>query len=492
MATLPKELIYSTPEDEGVRSADILRLINFIEDNKINIHSLMLLRHGRVIAEGYVPPFDKSFLHRLYSATKTYVAVAVGMLVTEGKLKTSDRILDFFPEYDTDEVPEFMRECTVEHALMMSTPHLPVKPSENATRDNPYAAPCHKPSGALFAYNDGADILTRVVERVSGMELVEYMRPLFDKLGIGKMTRCIKDCNGGAWGGSGMLSTTEDFARFSLFIHNLAEMDGEQLIDREYMELMTSKRSESNVARNSYSPLVAGGYGYLTWITPDAVCMRGMGAQEAYCFRDKELIFICNGDTMTDGDFADIRLYDAVKYLIYDNITEPMPPSQDTEELARKLDSLSMPSYGAPKSSMAEAVSGKRWALEKNPMGWKWVEFDFADSSGSITYENSRGVKTVNFGLGEHICTTFPERHYYDAQRGVPSGRELNALTVAEWIEENKLLLRIYITDVSFGSIFALVSFKDGMITMQLNKRGEFILEDYGGWAIGNVANYDN
>ena len=235
-------LTYSCPEAEGVRSSDIIRLIDFIEDNKINLHSLIILRHGRVIAEGYVPPFDESFLHRLYSATKTYVAVAVGMLVTEGKLRTSDRILSFFPEHDTDEVPPFMRECTVEHALTMSTPHIPIRQPESPEKPtNPFATACQKPAGALFAYGDGADMLARVVERASGMELVEYMRPLFDKLGIGPLTRCIKDHCGGAWGGSGMLSTTRDFAKFARFVNDLGEVNGEQLVDREYMELMTGK-----------------------------------------------------------------------------------------------------------------------------------------------------------------------------------------------------------------------------------------------------------
>lgn len=490
---MPKELIYSTPEAEGVRSSDILKLIKFIEDNKINLHSIMLLRHGKVIAEGYVPPFDKSFLHRLYSATKTYVAVAVGMLYTEGRLGLSDRIISLFPEFDTDEVPALMRECTVEHALMMSTPHMPVRAVENAScLNNPYAIPCHKPAGALFAYNDGADMLARVVERVSGKGLVDYMRPLFEKLGISPLTRCIKDCNGGAWGGSGMLCTTEDFARFALFVHNRGMVDGEQLVDRGYMERMTSKRSESNIARNSYSPLISGGYGYLTWITPDAVCMRGMGAQQAYCFGKGDLIFVCTGDTMTDGDYADVRLYDAVKYLVYDNMTAPMPRSADTDELERKLMHLSMPSYGVASSDTAQRVSGKKWMLGENPMGWKWVELNLGEREGSITYESSRGVKTIDFGLGEYIRTAFPEKHYYDEQRGVPSGRELDALTVAEWIDENKLLLRVYITDVSFGTVFALISFGDGVITMSLNKRGEFILEDYGGLAMGYLADFDN
>lgn len=482
-----KELLFSTPEAEGVRSSDILRLISFIEENKINLHSLILLRHGRVIAEGYVPPFGEDFLHRLYSSTKTYVAVAVGMLITEGKLKTSDRVLSFFPEYDTDEVPEAMRRCTVEHALMMSTPQFPIRYPEGRRAANPFALPCHKPAGAFFAYNNGADILARVVERVSGMGLVEYMRPLFDKLGISREVRCIKDTDGGAWGGSGMLSTTRDFARFAMLVHNRGEVDGEQLVDRAYMELMTSKRSESNIAKNSYSPLLAGGYGYLSWITPDAVCMRGMGCQQAYCFRDKDLVFVCTGDTMTDADFADVRLYDAVKYIVYDNLSsEPLPTSPELDTLRQKLGSLKMPTYGTASSPMAEAVSGKVWQLDENPMGWSWARLDLCNGEGKLTYENARGVKLIRFGLGVGLKTTFPEQHYYSEQRGVPSGRELDSVAVGEWIEDNKLLLRIYITDVSFGSIFALISFVDGGIAMSLNKRGEFLLDDYGGWAVGS------
>ena len=92
--------------------------------------------------------------------------------------------------------------------------------------------------------------------------------------------------------------------------------------------------------------------------------------------------------------------------------------------------------------------------------------------------------------MGEHVCTKFPEKHYYDTQRGVPSGRELNALSVGEWIDESKLLLRVYIADVSFGSIFALISFEDSRITVKLNKRGEFILDDYGGLAIGDISDF--
>jgi hypothetical protein len=90
--------------------------------------------------------------------------------------------------------------------------------------------------------------------------------------------------------------------------------------------------------------------------------------------------------------------------------------------------------------------------------------------------------------MGKYLKGTFPETHYYDKQRGVPSGRELDCLGIAEWIEEKKILLRVYITDVSFANLFCVIAFKGDKILLQLMKRGEFLLEDYSGIAMGDAV----
>lgn len=307
-----KDMLRASPESEGVRSRDVLKFIRYISENRINLHSFLFAKGGKVIAEGYYPPFDENFLHRLYSSSKTYVALAIGMLLTDGRVRLSDKVISFFPEYDTDEVPPLVREYTVEDALTMSTPYYPVpqkeKPSVGA---NPYAKPCKKPAGTLFAYNDGAEVCADIVERVSGMFLSDYLRPLLDKLGVGSDATFVKDYDGGAWGGSGMMSTLRDFAKVAEFIGHLGSHGGEQLIDRDYMLRMTSAR-KMTASANQYSQLSTHGYGYLTWISPDAVCMRGMGCQQAFYFPSKDFLFVCNGDTMTDFDYSDTRLYDAV------------------------------------------------------------------------------------------------------------------------------------------------------------------------------------
>lgn len=482
------DLKLTSPESVGIKSESILKFIKYVEENKINLHSFLFMKDGVIVAEGYYPPFNENFLHRLYSSSKTYVAVAIGMLVTEGRISIHDKVLDFFPELNTERVPDLMRECTVEDALMMSTPHT-AKPPKNAIKtDNPYEQLCQKPSGTIFNYGDGNWICTTIVERLTGMRFLDYMRPLLDKLGIGKDIRCIIDLGGVSWGGSGILSTMRDFARFADFVRNKGEYMGEQLIDREYMERMTSLRTVT-VANNFYSQLTTHGYGYQIWITPDAACFRGMGCQEAFCFNEKGLLFVCLGDSQVDPqDFSDTRVYEAIKYMVYDDIQGPMPEGQAYELLKEKLKDLHLPLYGTAHAGYESNLSDAYYALEENEMGWSDVHLHIDGAEGCITYRNARGIKTIRFGMGKYIKGKFPETHYYDKERGVPSGRELDCLAIAEWVEDRKILLRVYITDVSFANLFCTIAFKGDRVVLQLIKRGEFLLEDYSGIAMGEIV----
>lgn len=86
------------------------------------MHSIMVIRHGKIVAEGYWKPFDKAFRHRMYSVSKSFVAGAVGLLLDKGKIKLSDRICTYFPEYPEEEMHPYIRETTIRNLLMMATP----------------------------------------------------------------------------------------------------------------------------------------------------------------------------------------------------------------------------------------------------------------------------------------------------------------------------------------------------------------------------------
>jgi CubicO group peptidase (beta-lactamase class C family) len=88
----------STPESQGVSSDRIIAFVEAADQTVDTMHSFMLVRHGRVVAEGWWSPEAADKPHILWSLSKSFTATAVGLAVAEGKLEIDDKVLDFFPE----------------------------------------------------------------------------------------------------------------------------------------------------------------------------------------------------------------------------------------------------------------------------------------------------------------------------------------------------------------------------------------------------------
>ena len=64
-----KDLICVSPESEGLPSSAVLEFLDFIKEERFNMHSFMLVRNGKILTEAYYKPFDKDFMQRLYSGS---------------------------------------------------------------------------------------------------------------------------------------------------------------------------------------------------------------------------------------------------------------------------------------------------------------------------------------------------------------------------------------------------------------------------------------
>ncbi len=489
------DLIFKTPEEEGLDSEKLLRFLQFVEHKKINLHSFMMIRHGHIIAEGYYKPFHKDFMHRLYSCSKTFVSLAIARMVGEGLVQVEDKIASYIPELIDGSLHKWMQDVTIEDALKMS---VPITTDTYYGRDykewgwsffsHPTRSKAVKPGGTIYHYNtSGTFILCVLIEKLTGQTFLEYLRPVFNKIGVSKDIWCVKSPDGYAWGGSGVVCTLRDFAKVGELLLHKGEYKGEQLLPREYMERATSKQI-SNLFENDYSEGPSAGYGYQVWINEVGYSMYGMGGQFAFCFPDKDFLFVCNGDTQCTMDKMKSYLYEAVRAILYDNLQEGAIETDGKAYalLQEKLDTLELcKDFGEAHSSFEKELDGVCYRLEENSMGWKWFRFDFSGDRATLTYENNRGIKKISFGLGEFVQGTFPETHYYDKQVDVPANRELDALFIANWIEEKKLLLRNYIVDTNFGNCFMTFGFKGNEAGLMFHKRAEFFMEDYAGFAGG-------
>ncbi len=489
------DLIYKTPEEEGLSSQQILGFIDYIKERKINLHSFMLVRHGNIIAEGYYKPFHKDFMHRLYSASKTYVSMAVGKLIGEGVVALNDPLYKYFPEYIEGDLHPWLKETTIEDALKMSVPMLTDTYFARDYKEwawtffsHPTRSKPLKPSGTVFNYNTSASfILDVLVEKLTGKTFLEYLRPEFDKIGVSKDIWCVKAPDGFAWGGSGVVCTLRDYAKFAELLMHKGEYKGEQLLPRDYVEKATSKQIYL-LTENVYVPS-RDGYGYQVWISKYGFSLKGMGTQLAYCFPDKDFMFVCQGDTQCSFDVADKDICNYVEAHFYKTLQDqPLPCTKATGELKNCLENLALAQFGEANKPFEKELNGVKYVLENNPMGWKWFTFEFDGDKGTLTYENKRGVKKIPFGLGCYVSGTFPETHYYDKQVDTPSNRELNAMFSADWVEDKKILVRTYIVDTNLGNCFMTFGFKGDEVGLTFNKRAEFFMDDYVGFAGGRKA----
>ncbi len=483
---------YVAPELEGVDSSNIIELLNFLDRINANVYSFILARNGNILAEGYYKPMDENFMHRQYSCTKTYVAIAVGMLYGEGKIKLEDKLIEYFPECKRDDMDPWVANCTIEDTLMMAGPG-----QGNYTPTDDWGLyyfaeenKVLKPAGSIYAYDTGGTVvLNRLVEKLTGKPMLEYMRPLFDKIGVSNDIWCVQSPDGYSWGGSGVVCTTRDFAKFGELLLNMGNYKGEQLLPRDFMERATASLI-SNKRYNVAGSSTTAGYGYQIWKSKHGFWLNGLGGQAIFCYPDKNLMFVCNADTQTNGGFSSAHVMgDLVDYFIYERLGEKKEPGEDYEKLKEKIAFLKIKTgFGEKHSDIEKEVNGKKYILRDNAAGWKWFRLDFNGDEGSITYENARGEKTIKFAMGEYMQTTFPETHYYDRKVRTPSNREFNANTTAEWICD-KLLIRTFIVDTNKGNLFIHVGFTKDLrkVGVSLVKAAEFFFDDYEGTLGGEL-----
>ena len=241
-----------TPEEAGIPSSKIQEFISLLERRGASTHSMLMMRGGKILAEYYWKPFNADFCHRMYSQTKSFVGVAIGLLLDEGKLSLDDKIVSHFPEKIEREIPRYLAELSIREMLTMTTAGTNENwfTYGNPDRTNLYmnTNKANHPAGTLWEYDSaGSQVLSALVEKLSGMPLLEYLRlKFFNKMGTFKTAEMLKTPNGDTWGDSAMVCTTRDIASFGHLCMRYGNWEGEQLISREYMKEATSRVVDNN------------------------------------------------------------------------------------------------------------------------------------------------------------------------------------------------------------------------------------------------------
>jgi len=343
MTTAP--LPRSTPADQDVSSAGVEAFLDAVEaDPRLELHSLVVLRHGHVVAQGWWAPYGPDELHLLYSLSKSFTATAAGLAAAEGLLDLDDTVVSHLPDLAAAATHPWTRSMRLRDLAAMASGHHE-DTLERARRLDPdepvrgfLALPPDAEPGSVFAYNNGATYtLAAVVQRVTGQTLTDYLRPrLLEPLGI---TRSAWHTHpeGRELGFSGFHLTSEAVARFGQLYLDDGVWQGRRLLPEGWVAEASRVHTPNPAETN---PDWQQGYGYQLWRSRHGY--RGDGAYGQFCLVLPEQDAVVVTTAQTEDMQA---LIDAVWAHLLPGMGAPTP--ERDEALAARLGALTLPTDGS-------------------------------------------------------------------------------------------------------------------------------------------------
>ena len=250
-----------------------------VKDCSEDLHSIMVVQHGKVLAEHFFVP---DTAHVLHSVSKTFTSTAVGFAISEGLLHLDDKIVDLFPESVPENASDTLSRITIRHLLTMNSGHGKDPTGSVRSNDGDWVRgfmewPIEYEPGTCYCYNSlGTYVLSAAVQKVTGQKVVDYLESrLWQPLGIEK-PKWLESPAGINTGGWGLYLHTEDLAKMGLCILNGGKFAGKQVIPADWVKEMSAKQvpccpagtNEVQMRERNVDPATSDwlqGYGYQMW-----------------------------------------------------------------------------------------------------------------------------------------------------------------------------------------------------------------------------------
>ncbi|WP_433021703.1 serine hydrolase domain-containing protein [Kribbella sp. CA-294648] len=381
MSSLPR----STPEEQGLSTDALDAFVAALDASEQEIHTVMLQRHGQVVLAEQWSPYRLEDRHLLFSVSKSFTSIGIGLLIADGKLSLDDKVVSFFGEDDLPEkVSDNLAAMEIRHLLTMTSGHAEdavVAMTSGPGQDSVVVGAGravraflgleveHQP-GTHFVYNSGATyMLSAILQGITGESLLDYLRPrLFEPLGAGEAI-WEQSSEGISFGGWGLSLNTESLAKFSQLLLQRGEWDGKQLAPAAWIDEATKKQVPNDTETN---PDWKQGYGFQFWRARHNA-YRGDGAFGQFCLvfpdHDATLVITSASPNMQ-----------AVMDIVWSHLLPALQgESGDGTPRPAKLEIL-------PPTGPAPSGDGRTYEFDPSVTGIKSIRLD-PDGTGIITLE---------------------------------------------------------------------------------------------------------
>lgn len=392
----------STPEDEGVDPEVIAEFFEGVESSGQEVHSIMILRHDKVIAEHWWSPYAPELPHAMYSCTKTFTSMAVGFAVQEGLISIEDKVISFFPDLLPETISPELESLTVKHLLTMSVGHKSMSyPGSGLPQVKSFlAAEFQYEPGTHFAYNITAShMLSNIISRVTGMSIKEYLTPrLLDPIGIGDVVWEM-DNDGHNMGNGGMHLRTSDMAKMGIFLNDKGSWNGKQLLNREWIEAATTPHiyqvDPSGPVKDAKDDS-GQGYGYQIWMGRNG-SYRAIGGmnQLIMVFPDKDFIVIATSALRDEAGFNDLV------YKMLPGVGDKKLKPVKGFDMESRIGHLAL---AKPYQHTAKPLTSctRRYEMAQNQLGISRIGLRFdAEGNAYLTIEGQGSISNIPFGIKE-------------------------------------------------------------------------------------------
>lgn len=236
----------------------------------LNVHGVEVRQHGELLAK---QQWREEYRECVWSVSKSFTSMALGLAVEEGLLKLEDPVAGFFPDKLPKNPDERLLKVTVKQAMTMAMGHetcpiFQMRQEEYDTADwlkyifeQPFA---YEPGTHYLYSNVPGYLVSAIIQRKTGLTLRDYLTPrLFAPLGIfnPQWESCPEGINAGA---TGLYLTTGELSRFGQLLLDGGRCNGEQVVPADYVKLATSNLMDNRTG-TAKDPESNCGYGLQFW-----------------------------------------------------------------------------------------------------------------------------------------------------------------------------------------------------------------------------------
>ncbi len=455
-ATSGEVLTVDTPESQGVPSRTLAKFFEKLRDDPtLNMHSVLVLRNGRVLANAVFDDWDPTVWRATFSASKSVISLAIGCLWDDGLLQTEDRVLDYFPEETNVITRVKWRDLTVEDLLTMRSGSSFNEFGSVGEADWVKNFWSSSSSGKEFRYNSlNTYMLAVLIRRITGESVCDFLRKrLFDPLGIGDVYW--ETCpHGNEKGGWGLYMRPADMAKLGQLVLQRGVWQGNRLISEEWIARATAVHMRAPADYGDYD------YGYHIWVARGGgrFLFNGMLGQNMVGFWKNGILLVSyagNNELFQQSSFLELahRTFGG-------RFSDKLPKDPEGEEVLQQVLTTLRTSYPVqPRPTWFHRL----FNVKLNALPDWWRRFD------GETYAVARAGDAAAVGLLPVALQAVTNR-YATGVRALRTAVEDDTMVLyyREGDREHRLPLGIYAparTVLTFGDDAYLVSVKGRIAT---------------------------